>query len=172
MERRDARIRLAGITRVRNFCTTLLGSSRTETCAHIHVSEFASERTSKRARARACRCAVHTSSGRAQGERRAVLRALVGVDARPVRALRSDRQGDACSVCASPMGRGYLYHRQRRIARDAPTKRRAAPRQPRAGLLIPARARDDIRARTRTRGRWLREISASRFFYAAEKRTR
>lgn len=107
--------------------------------AHIHISEFASERRVS-ARARACRCAVHSSSGRAQGgETRGILRigrggCPPGARAPTGKAMRMHPQ----------RGRGYLYRRQRRIARDAPTKRRAAfrvaPRQPRAGLLIPARS--------------------------------
>lgn len=75
----------------------------------------------------------------------------------PGRCARSDRQGDAC---ASPTSRGYLHRRQRRIARDAPTKRRA-----RRGRLVAATprwlthpralqgARDDVRAHAEERAR-------------------
>lgn len=90
----------------------------------------------------------------------------------PARCARSDRQGDAC---ASPTSRGYLYRRQRRIARDAPTKRRA-----RRGRLVAATprwlthpralqgARGDVGAHAEERAREM----ASRSYYAAEKRTR
>jgi len=126
----------------------------------------------ERARARACRCAVHRSSGRAQGKRRAVLGALVGVDVRPVRA---------------PTGKAMRVHPQRAAAisiagnvvshamrpRNAVSRRTAAvsSRQPRVGLLIPACMEERAMIFARTRGRWLREIYAALLLRRGEKYT-
>lgn len=102
---------------------------------------------------------MHKSSGRTQGKRRAVLRALVGVDARPVRALRPARRC-VCIPNEPRLSLSSATSYRTRCAHETPRALfRTAPRPSHRGnpaLVTHPRALCYSRARGEARaGKWL-----------------
>lgn len=113
-------------------------------------------RIRERASARACRCAVRESSGRAQGERRA-------------------GRGGCPPGARAPTGKTRRVHPQRaaaisiagNVVSHAMRPRNATPRQPRVGLLTSPRARGGARA-----GNGFAKSTSCSDYAAEKKRTR